>query len=82
MHPAANEEEVVEFVLEGWSAGNASQSATGFQTFLETRYIPITEKSERSLTTQDLSGLAPGVFRDSSIDSCKSSVLTVDGSPG
>ena len=40
VHAAANEQEVEEFVLKGWPAGNASQSATDFQAFAETRYTP------------------------------------------
>ena len=40
LHAATNEQEVEEFVLKGWPAGNASQTATDFQAFAETRYIP------------------------------------------
>ena len=40
LHAAANEEEVEEFVLNEWPAGNASQPSTDFQAFAETRYIP------------------------------------------
>ena len=39
-HAATNEQEVEEFVLKGWPAGNASLPATDFQAFAETRYIP------------------------------------------
>ena len=60
VHAATNEEEVEKFVLKGWPAGNASQPASGFQDFTETRYFPTLTlqspmKLRRSLTTQDLS---------------------------
>ena len=60
IHAATNEEEE-EFVLKGWSAGNASQPATDFQDFTETRYFPNLSfqspmKLRSSLTAQYLLG--------------------------
>ena len=35
VYAATDEEDVEEFILKGWPAGNASQPATGFQNFTE-----------------------------------------------
>ena len=37
VHTATNEDEVEEFALTGWPAGNASQPVTGFWAFTEAR---------------------------------------------